>query len=146
MRLFSQLINGISRGIQKLLKYFNGTAISTFFCIIIIRSIFCYFNLGFERFRFSCIIIWLISIMFPYTSSCFWIIITVFYYIIDWHHIIYIFCIIYLSIIYIPYASVSGVQFLNITPLFLWSARFAASLSSAPVIVIVPLTNMYASL
>ena len=30
MRLFSQLINGISRVLQKLLKYFNGTIISTF--------------------------------------------------------------------------------------------------------------------
>ena len=29
MRLFSQLINGISRVLQKLLKYFNGTIIST---------------------------------------------------------------------------------------------------------------------
>ena len=31
MRLISQLINGISRVLQKLLKYFNGTIISTFF-------------------------------------------------------------------------------------------------------------------
>ena len=30
MRLTSQLINGISRVHQKLLKYFNGTIISTF--------------------------------------------------------------------------------------------------------------------
>ena len=30
MRLTSQLINDISRVLQKLLKYFNGTAISTF--------------------------------------------------------------------------------------------------------------------
>ena len=29
MRLISQLINGISRVIKKLLKYFNGTVIST---------------------------------------------------------------------------------------------------------------------
>ena len=31
MRLISQLIYGISRVLQKLLKYFNGSIISTFF-------------------------------------------------------------------------------------------------------------------
>ena len=31
MKLTSQLINGISRVFQKLLKYFNGTIISTYF-------------------------------------------------------------------------------------------------------------------
>ena len=31
MRLISQLIKGISRVLQKLLKYFNDTAILTFF-------------------------------------------------------------------------------------------------------------------
>ena len=30
MRLISQLINGISRVLQKLIKYINGTDISTF--------------------------------------------------------------------------------------------------------------------
>ena len=33
MRLTSQLINGISRVLQKLLKYFNGTIISTSFVL-----------------------------------------------------------------------------------------------------------------
>ena len=33
MRLISQLINSISRVLQKLLKYFNGTAISTSFVL-----------------------------------------------------------------------------------------------------------------
>ena len=33
MRLISQLINDISRVLQKLLKYFNGTAISTSFVL-----------------------------------------------------------------------------------------------------------------
>ena len=33
MRLLSQLINDISRVLQKLLKYFNGTAVSTFFLL-----------------------------------------------------------------------------------------------------------------
>ena len=33
MRLTSQLINGISRVLQKLLKYFNGTIISTSFLL-----------------------------------------------------------------------------------------------------------------
>ena len=33
MRLISQLINGISKILQKLLKYFNGAAISTSFAL-----------------------------------------------------------------------------------------------------------------
>ena len=33
MRLISQLINGISRILQKLLKYFNGTIILTLFFV-----------------------------------------------------------------------------------------------------------------
>ena len=33
MRLTSQIINGISRVLQKLLKYFNGTIISTPFVL-----------------------------------------------------------------------------------------------------------------
>ena len=40
---------------------------------------------------------------------------------------------------------VNGAQFLNVTPLFLSSARLAAASSPAPVIVIVPLTSMYES-
>ena len=35
MRLILQLINDISRVLQKLLKYFNGTAISTFFVLLL---------------------------------------------------------------------------------------------------------------
>ena len=31
MSLISQLINGVSRALQKLLRYFNGTLISTCF-------------------------------------------------------------------------------------------------------------------
>ena len=31
--MFSQLIHGISRDLQKLLQYFDGTAISTFFLL-----------------------------------------------------------------------------------------------------------------
>ena len=42
--------------------------------------------------------------------------------------------------------SVNGAQFLNITPLSFSFARFAASLSLASVIVMVPLTCMYALL
>ena len=34
MRLISQLINGISRVCQKLLKYFNGTTTSTSFVLL----------------------------------------------------------------------------------------------------------------
>ena len=42
--------------------------------------------------------------------------------------------------------SVNGAQFLDITPLFLPFNRFAASSAPTPVIVIVSLTCMYASL
>ena len=43
MRLFSQLIKGILRVLQKLLKYFNGTIISTSFVppSVVLRVIFC---------------------------------------------------------------------------------------------------------
>ena len=40
---------------------------------------------------------------------------------------------------------VNGAQFLNVSPLFLSSARLAAASSPAPVIVIVPFTNIYES-
>ena len=40
----------------------------------------------------------------------------------------------------------NGAQFLNATPLTLQSACLAAALSPAPVIVIFPLTRIYASL
>ena len=42
--------------------------------------------------------------------------------------------------------SVNGAQFLNIIPLLLSSNRFAVSSDHTPVIFIVPLTNMNASL
>ena len=38
MRLTSQLIKGISRVIQKLLKYFNGTIISTSFSLTLLGA------------------------------------------------------------------------------------------------------------
>ena len=41
--------------------------------------------------------------------------------------------------------AVNGAQFLNITPLFLSSACFVASLSYAPLTVIVALTIIYTS-
>ena len=40
---------------------------------------------------------------------------------------------------------VNGAQFLNITPLFFSSPRLDAASSPAPLIVIVPLTSIYAS-
>ena len=40
---------------------------------------------------------------------------------------------------------VNGAQFLNVTPLFLSSARLAAASSPAPLIVIVPFKSMYES-
>ena len=40
---------------------------------------------------------------------------------------------------------VNGAQFLNVTPLFLSSNCLAATLSPTPVIVSLPLTNIYAS-
>ena len=41
---------------------------------------------------------------------------------------------------------INGAQFLNATPLSLSSAYLAAASAPSPVIVIVPLTRMYASL
>ena len=60
------------------------------------------------------------------------------------------FCVIYLSIIYIICGiganCVYGAQFLNSAPLFLSSACFAASLSLSPSVVVVILASIYASL
>ena len=41
--IISQLINGICRALQKLLRYFNGTIISTFFVSLfsVLPAIFC---------------------------------------------------------------------------------------------------------
>ena len=47
MKLISQLIKGISRVLQKLLKYFNGTVISTIF-LLPAAGFSCYFYLRFE--------------------------------------------------------------------------------------------------
>ena len=41
-------INSISRVLQKLLKYFNTTSISTPLCIISSRGFYCHSHLGFE--------------------------------------------------------------------------------------------------
>ena len=49
-------------------------------------------------------------------------------------------------VILIIMQSVNGAQFLNITPLTLSSNRLVASSAPAPVIAIVPLTSIYASL
>ena len=38
IRLTSQLINGISRALQKMLKYFIGTATSTFFVLPVVGA------------------------------------------------------------------------------------------------------------
>ena len=46
-RLISQLINGISSVLQKLLKYLNGTIISTSFVLLFpVCPIICCFNLN----------------------------------------------------------------------------------------------------
>ena len=45
MRLTSQLINGISRFLQKSLKYFNGTIISTAFLLSSLGVLPVIFNL-----------------------------------------------------------------------------------------------------
>ena len=50
-------------------------------------------------------------------------------------------CVLFISLIQL----VNGAQFLNTTPLSLSSACQAAASSPAPVIVIVPLTKIYAS-
>ena len=40
IRLASQLIKGISRVLQKLLKYFSGTIISTSFSLLLLLGVF----------------------------------------------------------------------------------------------------------
>ena len=55
-------------------------------------------------------------------------------------------CVLSMSVLFILLMHlVNGAQFLNITPLFLSSKFLAAASCPSPVIVIVPLTNMYAS-
>ena len=51
-------------------------------------------------------------------------------------------CVLFISLMQI----IKGAQFLNATPLSLSSACLAAALSPSPVIVILPLTRIYASL
>ena len=51
-------------------------------------------------------------------------------------------CVLFISLMQL----VTGGQFLNATPLSLSSACLAAASAPAPLIVIVPLTRMYASL
>ena len=48
IRLISQLIKGISRILQILIKYFNSIAILTSFLLPAVGGFFCYFNLNFE--------------------------------------------------------------------------------------------------
>ena len=51
-----------------------------------------------------------------------------------------------MSVLFILFMHlVNGAQFLNVTPLSLSSARFAALSSPVPVIVMVSFTSMYAS-
>ena len=70
----------------------------------IIYFMYYHFNIAFEWFRSRYIFIWIISIILPQTSWCFQIIMAIFKQNIHWHHNIYMFCIIYLSIIYFTYA------------------------------------------
>ena len=51
-------------------------------------------------------------------------------------------CVLFISLMQL----VNGAQFLNATPLSLSSACLAAASSSAPAIVVFPLTKIYASL
>ena len=104
----------------------------------------CYFNLEFKWFRLCYIIFWITSVILSQTFWCFQIIFVIFNWIIQWHCNIYIFCIICLSIIYFTYAVSEWCTFFKYCSLFLLSNRFAASSAPAPVIVVVPLTSIYA--
>ena len=90
-RLTSQLINGISRVLQKLLKYFNGTIISTSFVFPSAGVFPVFFYCRFKWFRSVYVIIWIIFIVFPQTSRCFWIIVTIFTQVVHQHYNINIF-------------------------------------------------------
>ena len=103
IRLVSQWINGISRVLQKLLKYFKGTGVSTYFVLPgagVFPVIWILYLIKWIRLCY--IIIWIISITLP--QRYFQTIIAIFNKIIHWHYNIDIFCIIYLSIIYLTYA------------------------------------------
>ena len=111
MRLISQLINDISRVLQKLVKYFNGSAmlnhkLPAVFEKLSLYSIKLYTDITTSKYFALSIWVLFISLM-------------------QW---------------------VSGAKFLNITPLFLLCNRFVAWSAPAPVISIVPLASIYASL
>ena len=138
MRLVSQLIKGISRVLQKLLKYFNGTAISTSFALS-----------AAEFFPLFIPWIWMIQKVLKYHFSHRSSIVVNFQ--IFWNNYRYI------VLNYTPASqhldllhylllmqSVNSAQFLNITSLFLLSPSFFYR--SASVTVIVPSASMYASL
>ena len=69
-RLISQLINGISRVLQELLKYSNGTAILTFF-ILLEAGVFPVILDLYLNDSDCYIFIWIISVILPQTSWCF---------------------------------------------------------------------------
>ena len=49
IRLISKVVKGISRVLQKLLKYFNGTAILTSFVLPAAGFFLCYFYIKFKQ-------------------------------------------------------------------------------------------------
>ena len=87
----------------KLLKYFNGTIISTSFVLPSLR-VFPVFYFIFKWFRVLYVIIRNIFIVLPKTSWCFWKIITILNQVIHWHYNIDILRIICVCIVYSAYA------------------------------------------
>ena len=142
MRLTLQLISGISIVLQKLLKYFKGTIISTFFLLKSLGAFPIIFILNFSDSE---------SVKLLFRSSLYNC-----HKVPDVFELLSLYCIklyigipisislaLSISVLFISLLQlIKGVHFLNITPLFL-STCLAAASSPAPVIFIVPLTSMH---
>ena len=68
MRLISQLFYGVSKVHQKLLKYFDGTALSTSSVLAPAGVFRVILILNTDDLGFCYIIIWIISVIFPQIS------------------------------------------------------------------------------
>ena len=124
MRLTSQLINGFSRVLQKLLRYFNGTIISTSFSLPIAGLFSVIFILDLKDSE-SAKLSFGLSLYYCHKLPD------------VWDYYINILSIIYLCIISLR-QLVNGTQLLNATPLPLSPTFLAAASSPSPAIVFFP--------
>lgn len=103
-RFTSQWIGAILRILQKLLKYFNGTAVSTSLVLPAAGVLPIILALNYNFIRICYVIICIIFIILSETSWRFCsILMAVFYEVIDQYHNMQVFGIIYLRIVYFVY-------------------------------------------